>query len=139
MSIKVGQFFPTKFMANDDFSEPPRRTDSKNPIFIFCRFLGPGHLRGPGVSLGRILGVPSIEPFGGGVGPEGSIDPPSPPPRKRKPSLPSSTRINSRFGGFSFERLMPCDCDHDIIESVDQHEPKRHFLFVRIESRGPPV
>ena len=31
------------------------------------RFLGLGHLRGPGVSLGRILGDPSIEPlFGGG-------------------------------------------------------------------------
>ena len=50
-------------MANDDFSEPPRRADSKNPIFIFGGFLGLGHLRGPGVSLGRILGVLSIEPF----------------------------------------------------------------------------
>ena len=50
-------------MANDDFSEPPRCADSKNPIFIFCRFLGLGHLRGPGVSLGRILGVLSIEPY----------------------------------------------------------------------------
>ena len=41
-----------------------------NPLdaLIFCRFLGLGHLRGPGVSLGRILGVPSIEPlFGGGI------------------------------------------------------------------------
>ena len=56
-------FFFNKFTANGAFSEPPRRADSKNPIFIFCRFLGLGHLRGPGVSLGRILGVPSIEPF----------------------------------------------------------------------------
>ena len=67
-------------MANDDFSEPPRRADSKNPIFFFPRFLGLGHLQGPGVRLGRILGVLSIEPFlgEGGVRPEGSIDPPPP-------------------------------------------------------------
>ena len=31
-------------------------------------FLGLGHLRGPGVSLGRILGVSSIEPLLGGGG-----------------------------------------------------------------------
>ena len=48
----------TKSMANDDFSAPPRRADSKNPIFIFCRILGLGHLRRPGVSLRRILGGP---------------------------------------------------------------------------------
>ena len=28
-------FFFTEYMANDPFSEPPRRADSKNPIFIF--------------------------------------------------------------------------------------------------------
>ena len=33
-------------MARDDFSEAPRRADSRNPIFIFCRILGLGHLRG---------------------------------------------------------------------------------------------
>ena len=78
-------------MTNDDFSEPPRRSDSKNPIFIFfCRISGPGHLRGPWVSLRRILRGPSIEPFflgGGEVQPEGCItlrppgaEPPPPPP-----------------------------------------------------------
>ena len=65
LNINNGQFFFTKYMANDDFSEPPRHADPKNPIFIFSRFLGPGHLRGLGVSLGRILGVLSIEPFFG--------------------------------------------------------------------------
>ena len=30
---------------------------------LWCRFLGLGHLRGPGVSLSWILGVPSIEPL----------------------------------------------------------------------------
>ena len=63
-------------MASGVFSEPPRRADSKNPIFIFCRILGLGHLRGPGFSLGRILGVLSIEPFFLGRVPSqgGSID-----------------------------------------------------------------
>ena len=61
------KIFFTKYMADDDFSEPPRRADSKNPIFIFCRFLGLGHLRGPAVSLVRILGIPSMEPFWGRV------------------------------------------------------------------------
>ena len=68
--IENGQkYFFLKYMANDEFSEPPRRADSKNPIFIFCRIFGPGHLRGPGVSLGRILGGRSIEPvfWGGGL------------------------------------------------------------------------
>ena len=32
------KIFFTKFMANDDFSEPPRRADSANPIFIFADF-----------------------------------------------------------------------------------------------------
>ena len=74
-------------MANDDFSEPPRRADSKNPIFFFSRFLGLGHLPGPGVRLGSIVGFLSIEPFlgEGGVQPEGSIDPP---PLETKTRLP---------------------------------------------------
>ena len=76
------------------FLNPPRSADSKSPIVIFYRVLGPGHLRGPRVSLGRILGVPSIEPLlgGGGVKPGGSVDPP--PQLKALPShlpTPSST------------------------------------------------
>ena len=35
------KFFFTKYMANDDVSELPRRADSKNPIYIFCRIWGP--------------------------------------------------------------------------------------------------
>ena len=59
--------FPViKYMANIDFSESTRRADSKYPIFSFCRILGPGCLQGPGVSPGRILGAPLIEPFWGG-------------------------------------------------------------------------
>ena len=53
LSTKIGRFFFTKHMANDDFSEPPRRADSKNPIFFFPRFLGLSHLQGPGIRLVR--------------------------------------------------------------------------------------
>ena len=53
-------------------------------------------VRGPGVSLGRILGVLSIEPFLEGGPPEGSIDPP--PPRKRKPGLPSEQATPAHLG-----------------------------------------
>ena len=54
----------TKCMANDDFSGPLRRPDSENPILVVCRIWGPGHLRDPGVRLGRNLGSPSIEAGG---------------------------------------------------------------------------
>ena len=79
-------FFFTKCMANDDFSGPPRRADSENRIFIFCRFLDLGHLRGPRVSLGRIL-------FGGGGGPGGSIAPPPPPQLKARLPQPWNTTV----------------------------------------------
>ena len=73
-------------MANDDFSEPPWRADSKNPIFIFGQFLGLGHLRGPGVRLGRILGVLSIEPFlGEGGSGRRTLSPPPPQTKTRPP------------------------------------------------------
>ena len=75
---------PTKSVANDDFSEPPRCAGANNPIFVFCRFLGPGHLRGPGVSLGRIRGGgggSSIEPFlGEGRSSQRAVSTPAPPP-----------------------------------------------------------
>ena len=62
-------FFLTKYDAIDDFSEPPRGADSKTPIFIFCGILRLGHLRGPGVSLRRILGTHQWSPwFFGGEG-----------------------------------------------------------------------
>ena len=76
-------------MANDDFSKLPRRADSKNPIFFFSRFLGLGHLQGLGVRRGRILGVPSIEPFlGEGGGPAGGLYRTPPPPRNENPASP---------------------------------------------------
>ena len=86
LRIKNGQFFFTKYMANDDFPEPPRHADSKTPIFIFCQFLGLGHLWGLGVSLGRILGVPSIEPFLGTGGLAMGLYRPPPPPIESPPT-----------------------------------------------------
>ena len=76
-------FFSTKYMANDDFSEPPRRADAKIPFSFFCRNLGPGHLRGPGLVV-RILGSPSIEPFGGRGGASQRAVSNSPPTSKLK-------------------------------------------------------
>ena len=78
-------------MANDDFSEPPQRADSKNPIFFFSRFLGLGHLQGLGFRLGRILGVLSIEPFlgEGGSGRRALSTPP--PPGNENPASPDAT------------------------------------------------
>ena len=76
--------FFLQIVASDDFSEPPRCADSKNPIFISCRFLGFLGLRGLGVNLIRILGVPSIEPLLGGGLARGSIDPP--PQLKARPT-----------------------------------------------------
>ena len=79
--IKSGQFFFSPNIWQMMTFLNPLDTLIPKLIFISCRFLGLGHLRGMRVSLGRIVGVPSIEPFGGGgVRPEGSIDPPPPPP-----------------------------------------------------------
>ena len=74
------KFFFTKCMANDEFSKPPRRADSKNPVFIFCRFLCLGHLRGLGsVSVG-FRGSRQLSPFwGGGGSSQGALSPPPPP------------------------------------------------------------
>ena len=41
-ALKMVNFFFTKYIPNDDFSEPPSRTDSKNPIFIFLSIVGSG-------------------------------------------------------------------------------------------------
>ena len=80
LSIKSGRSFPpTKYMANDDFSEPPRRTDSKNPIFIFCRILGLGHLRGLGLVSGEFLGSRRLSPFCGKGGIARGLYRPPPP------------------------------------------------------------
>ena len=96
-SIENGPiFFSIKYIAKDDSSKPPRRADPPPPpthtnshFHFFCEFsvrvTGYG-LRDPGVSLGRILGGPSNEPFlrggGGGGGwafTRGLYRPPPPP------------------------------------------------------------
>ena len=59
------------------------------PHFIICRFLGLGHLLGPGVSLGRILGVLLIEPFFFGWGGSGRRALSTPPPRNQSPASPA--------------------------------------------------
>ena len=88
--LKTGGGGGDRVQLNDDFSEPPRRADSKNRIFIFLPKLESGPLRGPGVSLGRILaGGASIKPLWGGGGralARGLYRPP-PPELKARPPL----------------------------------------------------
>ena len=76
-------FFPTKYMANDDFSEPPGRAVFKNRFFFSFFFLklASGSPPGPG-GQSRIFGGLSIEPLflGGGLGREQYRTPPSPSP-----------------------------------------------------------
>ena len=75
----VNFFFLTKHMANDDFSEPPRRTDSKSPIFIF--FFADYWVRvtsgARGVSLGRTRQL-SLFWLRGGAS-QGALSTPPPP------------------------------------------------------------
>ena len=92
LGIENGQFFFHQIHEERWFFLNPlnaRIPSFPVPSFIFCRSLGPGHLRGPGVRLGRILGGQSIKPFGGGVQPEGCIDHrPPPPPEVETPPTP---------------------------------------------------
>ena len=60
-------FFFTKYMAKDDSSGPLNTLIPKIPFAFFCRMLGPGHLWGPVVSLGRIFGSRQLSLFGGGI------------------------------------------------------------------------
>ena len=87
-SLKMVKFFFTKYMANDDRFEPDALIP-KIHAFI-CQTLGPGHLRGPGVSLGRILGGPSIEPFWGWASSQGAVSTP-PPPGVENPPIPGGS------------------------------------------------
>ena len=69
-------------MANDDFSEPPGRAHSKNPIFIFADFWVwvTSEARGS-VSVG-FWGSCRLCPFGRGQGAAGGLHRPPPLPRQ---------------------------------------------------------
>ena len=74
----MGKFF---FLANDNFCEPLHLLIPKIPFSFCCRISGLGHLRGPRISLGRIFGGLSIEPFvlGGGGASQRAVSTPPPP------------------------------------------------------------
>ena len=77
--LRPGQSFAlTTFGGGDEVHRVPcsNKRWGKGDCLIFGRFLGLGHPRGPGVNLGRILGVPSIQPFGGGGPAMGLYQPP---------------------------------------------------------------
>ena len=57
------EFFFAKYMANDAFSEPPLTRRFQKSHFHFLPIFGSESPPVPGVSLSRILGVPSIEPL----------------------------------------------------------------------------
>ena len=78
-------FFSSNTWQMMTFLNPLDALISKIPFpFFFCRIFGPGHLRGLGVSLGRIFGGPSIEPFlGEGVFSQRAVSNPPPPPETR--------------------------------------------------------
>ena len=71
---------PTKYMEGMYFMNALDALIPKIPFSFFCQNLGPGHLRGPGVSLSRISRVPSIGPFWGGSS-QGALSTPPPPPQ----------------------------------------------------------
>ena len=86
--LKWSISLPTKSMANDDFSEPPQRADSKNPIFIFAEF----RVRATSGAWGSVsggfwagAGAASIEPFWGGGLARGLYRPPPAPQLKACP------------------------------------------------------
>ena len=68
----VSIFFPPNIWQMMTFLNPLDALIPKIPFSFFAEILGLGHLRGPGISLGRILAVLSIEPLGGGGGGLGS-------------------------------------------------------------------
>ena len=85
------KFFPPNIWQMMIFLNPLGALIPKIPFSFFCRFLGLGHLRGPGVSLVRIFWVPSIEPrFGGGGLARGLYRHPPTPPID-SPSTPASS------------------------------------------------
>ena len=64
-ALKMVKFFFTNYLANDDFSEPPRRTDSKIPFSFFAgsRVWVTSEARGS-VSVG-FWGSRQLSPFWG--------------------------------------------------------------------------
>ena len=86
LSAKIGQFFFTKYMANDDFSEPLDALIPKISFSFFPDFWVWVTSQPWGSDSVGFWGSCQFNPFWGGVRPEGSIDPP--PPRKQKPGLP---------------------------------------------------
>ena len=82
LSIKIDRFLFTKYMADDDFSEPPRRADSKNPIFIFWVWVT-SEAQGS-VSVG-FWGSRQLSPFLGGGVSQGAL---STPPAQLQARLP---------------------------------------------------
>ena len=87
-------FFSTKYMAHDDFSDPLNALIPKIPFSFFAEFW----VRGTGDSLGKILGGGSIEPFGGGSS-QRAVSTPTPPQLKARPPLQGDREDGEKHQG----------------------------------------
>ena len=87
LSIENGLFFSPNAWQMMTFLNPLDALIPKIPFSFFARIFGSGNFRGPGVSLGRNLGVPSIF-FGGGDGGSSQRAVSIPPPPRRPPFPP---------------------------------------------------
>ena len=88
LSIKIGQFFSPNIWQTMTFLSPRNALIPKIPFSFFPDFWVWVTSEARGVSLGRILGVLSIEPFlvGGGSGWRALSTPP--PPGNENPASP---------------------------------------------------
>ena len=102
-------------MVNDDFSEPPRRTDSKNPIFISLPIFGSGSPPRPGGQL---------SPFSGrGGSSQGALSIPPPPNLQLEARPPQQftglaiacppASLRGGGGGGHDSKSLPCRADRD--------------------------
>ena len=125
MSIKIGRFFFTKYMANDDFSEPPRRTGSKNPIFFFPDFGVWVTSKAWGSDSVRFWGSYQLSPFWGRGVPAGGLYRPST-PAPGNANLASQAKSNPGWNNFRSLLCFPLW----VRSTVANYEKQHNFLII---------
>ena len=133
------------------FLDPLDALIPKIPFSFFCRFLGPGHLRGPGsVSVG-FGGSRQLSLFGGGGSSQRAV---STPPPQLKAHLPLSPHLSHSYAITTQHRsvLTPAIFNHRSSFSPSSVEPRggagatggasplrnNHFVQQRAERRSVP-
>ena len=87
-ALKLGNFFSPNIWQTMTSLNPLDALIPKVPFSLFCRFLGLGHLRGPGVSIGRISGSCQLSLFFWGGSSQGAQSTPAPPPPPQTKTRP---------------------------------------------------